>query len=166
MVTMGDIQNARYTVPENTINQRPVTVGDLTPARYSLPENPLARPTVALSELVPASYAVPENIIANASVAQTLGRAMGCGCVAKQGMGELDLSSLTTDVSAWFESQSWTTWAALGVGALLVGYFALGGSGRASYREELKAAKQRLREKYPRQGSRLLRAARAASEAY
>jgi hypothetical protein len=142
-------------------------LGEFVSGAYQVPFNALRVIPQASGrgELVPGSYPVPFNAL-------RLNPSLGCiNCATGgAGMGGLgfDLSSITaipSQLSTWASNQSWTTWAMIGGGAIVIFYLMSRGS-KGGYRSELAEARRRIREKYPRRGRRISRALSAAAEAY
>lgn len=121
--------------------------GELVPGSYPIPFNPFtgsALPNLfGVGELTPGSYPVPFNPIS--AMAPT-----GCGDCG--GMGDLDLSSIGSDITSWFSDTSATTIAAWAGAAFLL-FYLMGRPDRAGYKQARSAAIAKVRAQYPRRGS-------------
>jgi hypothetical protein len=108
---VGELMNGFFVVPQNPITMAQTGIGyfpkmgDLLPGAFSVPQNPIVK-----------------NFASSMQGLGTMGCAPGTNCgggftgaLAGVGMGELDLSQISTP-SAW----STSTWAIVGVGALLL----------------------------------------------
>lgn len=130
-------------------------MGDILPGMIVLPQNPVqsAMRVPTIGQLMPGKFTVPQNPLLDA-LSRT--RLSGCGC---NGMGALDLSSMTSSVTSWASAQPWTTWAMVGGALVLVMFFSGRGSSSSAYRADKKEAMAKLRAKYPGRGRRMLSAA-------
>jgi hypothetical protein len=96
-----------------------------------------------IGELIPGSYPMPFNPMNTMSP-------VGCGDCG--GMGDLDLSSIGSDVSSWFSGVDTTTILMYGGAAFLL-FYLLGRPNRAEYRKARSEAIAKVKRQYPRRAS-------------